>query len=36
MSDTAEFLGSRPPFDTVNPGGLARAAAVTETEVSPP
>ena len=36
MSDTAGFLGSRPPFDAVNPGELALAAAVTETEVSPP
>ena len=34
--DVAGFLGSRPPFDAVNPGELARAAAVTETEVSPP
>jgi CBS domain-containing protein len=31
----AEFLGSRPPFDTVGTDDLARIAAVTETEVSP-
>ena len=31
----AEFLGSRPPFDTVSADDLARVAAVTRTEVSP-
>ena len=31
----ADFLGSRPPFDAVSAGDLARVAAVTETEVSP-
>ena len=36
MQDTAGFLGTRPPFDTVNPDELAQVAAVTETEVSPP
>ena len=33
--DTAEFLGSRPPFDAVSAEDLARVAAVTEREVSP-
>jgi len=31
----ADFLGSRPPFDTLGPDDLARVAAMTETEVSP-
>jgi hypothetical protein len=35
VHDIAEVLGSRPPFDAVNPGELARAEVVTETEVSP-
>ena len=33
--DVAGFLGSHPPFDTVEPDELARVAAVTQTEVSP-
>ncbi len=33
--ETAEFLGSRPPFDAVDADDLARVAAVTETEVVP-
>jgi len=36
VHDTAGFLGSHPPFDTINPGELARIAATTETEISPP
>jgi hypothetical protein len=36
VEDVAEFLGSRPPFDAVDPDELVRVAAVTETEVSPP
>ena len=35
MPDIAGFLGSRPPFDALEAGDLARLAAVTETEVSP-
>ncbi len=35
MPDIAGFLGSHPPFDTVEAGDLARVAALTETEVSP-
>ena len=35
MQDVADFLGSRPPFDTLGADELARVAAVTETEVSP-
>jgi CBS domain-containing protein len=31
----AEFLGSRPPFDTIGAEDLARVAAVTETEAVP-
>src|SRR5580700_2419394 len=31
----AGFLGSRPPFDAVSAGDLARVAAVTRAEVSP-
>jgi len=34
-ADTAEFLGSRPPFDTIGAEDLARVAAVTETEAVP-
>jgi CBS domain-containing protein len=33
--NTADFLGSRPPFDAVGADDLARIAAVTETEVIP-
>jgi CBS domain-containing protein len=33
--DIAGFLGSHPPFDTVEPAELARVAAVTLTEVNP-
>jgi CBS domain-containing protein len=33
--DTAEFLGSRPPFDAVSADDLARIAAVTQTETVP-
>jgi CBS domain-containing protein len=33
--DVAGFLGSRPPFDAVSDGDLARIAAVTRTEASP-
>jgi CBS domain-containing protein len=33
--DIADFLGSHPPFDTIEPDELARVAAVTLTEVSP-
>ena len=36
MQDTAGFLGSHPPFDALDAGELARIAATTETEVSPP
>jgi CBS domain-containing protein len=32
---TADFLGSRPPFDALGDDDLARIAAVTETEVIP-
>ncbi len=35
MEDIAAFLGSHPPFDVVDPGELARIAAVTETEAAP-
>ncbi len=35
MPDIAGFLGSFPPFDTVEADDLARVAAVTETEVIP-
>ena len=35
MQDVADFLGSRPPFDTLGADELDRVAAVTETEVSP-
>ena len=35
VQDVAGFLGSRPPFDAVSAGDLARVAAVTQTEVSP-
>ena len=35
MPDIAGFLGSHPPFDTVEADDLARVAAVTETEVIP-
>jgi CBS domain-containing protein len=35
VAETAEFLGSRPPFDAVDADDLARVAAVTETEVVP-
>ncbi len=35
MEDVADFLGSRPPFDAVGAGDLARVAAVTETEAVP-
>ncbi|HLK76738.1 MAG TPA: putative nucleotidyltransferase substrate binding domain-containing protein [Streptosporangiaceae bacterium] len=34
--DVAGFLGSRPPFDAVGPQELARVAAVTAVEASPP
>ena len=34
--DVAGFLGSRPPFDAVGPEELARVAAVTAVEASPP
>ena len=34
-SSAAEFLGSRPPFDTIGAEDLARVAAVTETEAVP-
>ena len=33
--DIAGFLGSHPPFDTVEPAELAKVAAVTLTEVNP-
>jgi hypothetical protein len=36
VPDIAGFLGTRPPFDTVEADDLARVAAVTETEVIPP
>jgi len=36
VEDIAGFLGSHPPFDAVDAGELARIAAVTETDVSPP
>jgi CBS domain-containing protein len=32
MEDTADFLGSHPPFDGLSAGELARVAAVTQTE----
>jgi CBS domain-containing protein len=35
VGDIADFLGSHPPFDTVEADDLARVAAVTETEVIP-
>jgi CBS domain-containing protein len=35
VQDVTDFLGSRPPFDTLGADELARVAAVTETEVSP-
>jgi CBS domain-containing protein len=35
VQDIAGFLGSRPPFDMLEAGDLARVAAMTETEVSP-
>ena len=35
MEDIAGFLGSRPPFDAVGAGELARVAAVTEVEEFP-
>jgi CBS domain-containing protein len=35
VPDIAGFLGSHPPFDTVEADDLARVAAVTETEVIP-
>jgi CBS domain-containing protein len=35
VHDVTDFLGSRPPFDTLGADELARVAAVTETEVSP-
>jgi CBS domain-containing protein len=35
VEDAAAFLGSRPPFDAVDPDELARVAAVTETEAVP-
>src|ERR1051326_748131 len=34
MEDVAAFLGSHPPFDAVDPGELARIAAVTGTEAA--
>jgi hypothetical protein len=36
VQDTAGFLGSHPPFDALDAGELARIAATTETEHSPP
>ena len=36
VQDVAGFLGSHPPFDAVDAEELARKAAVTVTEVSPP
>jgi CBS domain-containing protein len=35
VEDVAGFLGSRPPFDAVDAGDLARVAAMTETEAVP-
>ena len=35
VHDVTDFLGSRPPFDTLGADELARVAAVTETEISP-
>ena len=35
MEDVADFLGSRPPFDAVDAGDLARVVAVTETDAVP-
>jgi CBS domain-containing protein len=35
VEDVADFLGSRPPFDAVDTGDLARLAAVTQTEAVP-
>ena len=36
MHDIAGFLATRPPFNTVAAQDLARVAAMTKTEVSPP
>jgi hypothetical protein len=35
VPDIAGFLGSHPPFDTIEAGDLTRIAAVTQTQATP-